>query len=62
MSNQMNIFNAVRFSFVFAAFLIFSGFGSIQAQNIDAGILGNDWENPEIVGINKESGHCTLIP
>jgi len=21
-----------------------------------------DWENPEVVGINKEPGHCTLIP
>ncbi len=22
----------------------------------------NDWENPEIIGINKEKPHCTLIP
>jgi len=21
-----------------------------------------DWENPDVVGINKEPGHCTLIP
>ncbi len=21
-----------------------------------------DWENPEVIGINKEPGHCTLIP
>jgi len=21
-----------------------------------------DWENPEVVGINKEPGHCTLVP
>jgi beta-galactosidase len=21
-----------------------------------------DWENPEVIGINKEPGHCTLVP
>ncbi|MHC4266176.1 MAG: beta-galactosidase, LacZ type [Planctomycetota bacterium] len=25
-------------------------------------IFGNDWENPEIISINKETGHCTLVP
>ncbi|MHA1360344.1 MAG: glycoside hydrolase family 2 TIM barrel-domain containing protein [Candidatus Helarchaeota archaeon] len=24
--------------------------------------MKNDWENSEIIGLNKESGHCTLIP
>ncbi|MHC4842979.1 MAG: beta-galactosidase, LacZ type [Planctomycetota bacterium] len=24
--------------------------------------FGNDWENPEIISINKEAGHCTLVP
>ncbi|MHC4426651.1 MAG: hypothetical protein ACYSYV_11220, partial [Planctomycetota bacterium] len=21
-----------------------------------------DWENPEVIGRNKEPGHCTLVP
>ncbi len=26
------------------------------------GLPVNDWENPEVVGRNKEPGHCTLMP
>jgi beta-galactosidase len=22
----------------------------------------SDWENPQVVGLNKEAGHCTLVP
>ncbi len=29
---------------------------------VDVCQANNDWENPEVVGINKEPGHCTLIP
>lgn len=29
-----------------------------QAQQSPA----NDWENPQVIGQNKEPGHCTLIP
>jgi beta-galactosidase len=25
-------------------------------------MIVNDWENPEVVGRNKEPGHCTLMP
>ncbi len=26
------------------------------------GAMVNDWENPEVIGRNKEPGHCTLVP
>jgi len=35
--------------------LVFTA-GSVAAQ------LANDWENPEMIGRNKEPAHCTLIP
>ncbi|MCK4294319.1 MAG: DUF4981 domain-containing protein [Planctomycetes bacterium] len=30
------------------------------SSDISVGVL--DWENPEVVGRNKEPGHCTLMP
>ncbi len=35
---------------------------SDQSPARDGWRSGPDWENPEVVGINKEPGHCTLIP
>jgi beta-galactosidase len=41
---------------------IISLLGCAPPQKIDdMGLLKLDWENPEVVGINKEPGHCTLI-
>ncbi|MBL7154499.1 MAG: DUF4981 domain-containing protein, partial [Phycisphaerae bacterium] len=43
------------------------GFGDGQCKTshpqaaLEAATLP-DWENPEVVGINKEPGHCTLVP
>ena len=28
----------------------------------ETNLLKPDWENPNVIGINKEPGHCTLIP
>ncbi|MDT8300718.1 MAG: glycoside hydrolase family 2 TIM barrel-domain containing protein [Sedimentisphaerales bacterium] len=28
----------------------------------ETNLLKPDWENPDVIGINKEPGHCTLIP
>jgi len=25
-------------------------------------MAGNDWENEDVIGINKEPAHCTLVP
>ena len=42
--------------------LLSVGFGYLPSEqpNLTAGIT--DWENPEVVGRNKEPGHCTLVP
>jgi beta-galactosidase len=36
------------------------GVGSAQARTVEPGTP--EWERPEVVGINKEPGHCTLVP
>ena len=41
------------------AFLLF-GCGGLEARTVEPGTP--DWERPEVVGINKEPGHCTLVP
>jgi len=38
------------------------GCGRPQIRAAEADLTTPDWENPEVVGINKEPGHCTLIP
>ncbi|MBN1806198.1 MAG: DUF4981 domain-containing protein [Sedimentisphaerales bacterium] len=37
------------------------GCGPAQ-KRIDDMVRKSDWENPDVVGINKEPGHCTLMP
>ena len=31
-------------------------------NDVHAGDKALDWENPEMIGINKEPAHCTYIP
>jgi len=38
------------------------GCNPLQKQTSEMNLLKPDWENPDVVGINKEPGHCTLIP
>jgi len=42
--------------FLLSLFLVFSFLLLAQEKS------GNDWENPEIIGINKEAPHSTLMP
>ncbi len=35
---------------------------SLPVLRASAGAPVNDWENPEVIGRNKEPGHCTLMP
>ncbi len=35
---------------------------SMPVLRASGGSPVNDWENPEVVGRNKEPGHCTLMP
>jgi len=44
---------------IFISVLIFS---FVILNNNVLSTEKNDWENPEIVGINKELPHCTLVP
>ncbi len=42
---------------------VFAGILCVSALPVVlAGEGVNDWENPEVVGRNKEPGHCTLMP
>ncbi|UCF17596.1 MAG: hypothetical protein JSW59_09070, partial [Phycisphaerales bacterium] len=34
--------------------------GGLEARTVQPGTP--EWERPEVVGINKEPGHCTLVP
>jgi len=43
------------FSEVLSVILVLSAF----AAGLEAAV---DWENPEMIGRNKEPGHCTLMP
>jgi len=38
------------------------GCNPLQQQIAETSLTKPDWENPDVVGINKEPGHCTLIP
>ncbi len=47
-----------RFALIlFAAFALAKGEIAMTAE-----IQGNEWENPEVIGINKEPPHATLMP
>jgi len=35
---------------------------SMPVVRASGAAIVNDWENPEVVGRNKEPGHCTLMP
>ena len=49
------------FVFVILSVLVSSfGYDGIQART--TGPDTPEWERPEVVGINKEPGHCTLVP
>jgi beta-galactosidase len=50
------------FSFLIVAILM-SIVGCNPLQKTDeTSLMKPDWENPDVVGINKEPGHCTLVP
>ena len=69
MSNRTRLSNLVLALPVVIISLILAG--CIHLQNSPAkadlrkesqGLTRPDWENPEVIGINKEPSHCTLIP
>ena len=69
MSNRTRLFQSGLFLLVFVIPLTLAGCGQQQSRVAETdirkesqGLATPDWENPEVVGINKEPGHCTLIP
>ena len=53
---------------MFVAVLLYAGSGyAFQADRYDAmsppkAKSNNDWENQQVLGINKEPGHATMFP
>jgi len=62
MSNRTRSFRSALALLVVVFSLTAAGCGQIQTRASDADLTTPDWENPEVVGINKEPGHCTLVP
>ncbi len=52
----------VCFLLSFIVPILLFGCAGLAAGSAEAGQSVPDWENPEVVGINKEPGHCTLMP
>ncbi|UCC97929.1 MAG: DUF4981 domain-containing protein [Phycisphaerales bacterium] len=50
----------LRLSCLLLIFLF--GCGQLRAGSAQGDAKVPDWEDPEVVGINKEPGHCTLVP
>ena len=46
----------------FVSLLSLIGCNQLQNHTTETDLTKPDWENPDVVGINKEPGHCTLIP
>jgi beta-galactosidase len=47
---------------IFISLLPFIGCNQFQNHITETDLTKPDWENPDVVGINKEPGHCTLVP
>jgi beta-galactosidase len=62
MLNRKRILPKSSCLLVLAALLNLVGCNQLQNNLAQADLTKPDWENPDIVGINKEPGHCTLIP
>jgi len=62
MSNQRRFSSLVLPLNAVLISLIFAGCINLQTSAARADTTRPDWENPEVIGINKEPGHCTLIP
>jgi len=62
MSNQNRFVSLLLPLNVTVISLIFAGCIYFQTSAPRADTTRPDWENPEVIGINKEPAHCTLIP
>ncbi len=62
MLNRTYLLHAVPLFLITLIFISLAGCSPLQKQTAEMQIMKLDWENPDVVGINKEPGHCTLIP
>jgi beta-galactosidase len=63
MCNRIRLFRITLPLLAIVISLTVAGYSRPQQSLItDTNLTTPDWENPEVIGINKESGHCTLIP
>ncbi len=47
---------------IFVSLMSLIGCNQLQNYTTEMDLTNPDWENPDVVGINKEPGHCTLVP
>jgi hypothetical protein len=62
MLNRIHFLQAMQLVLIPVILFSFVGCSSLRARDSEATKSSPDWEDPEIVGMNKEPGHCTLIP
>ena len=62
MINRTHLFHSISFLLVFIISFILAGCSRVQSRAAEVELTIPDWENPEVTGINKEPGHCTLVP
>jgi len=61
MLNRTSLLHLVLSLLILTVFISIVGCNPPQKPS-ETNLLKPDWENPNVIGINKELGHCTLIP
>ena len=62
MLNRTCLLHAVLTFLILVSLMSLIGCNQPQKQTAETNLTNPDWENPDVVGINKEPAHCTLIP
>jgi beta-galactosidase len=62
MFNRIRFLQAVQLTLISVILFSLAGCGSLQTNDSEPAQWNPEWEDPEVVGINKEPGHCTLMP
>jgi len=62
MCKRGRLFSLLLTLLVFVILLTLAACGRLHNCFAEADLSTPDWENPEVVGVNKEPGHCTLTP
>jgi beta-galactosidase len=62
MQNPRCVLHRVLGVIIVSIILLPAAYGQPQQVSSSTSIEVPDWENPQVVGRNKEPGHCTLVP